>query len=43
LPASAEYFYLNFATRHLFRPALHCPSIDARDLGFGLLRIEVCR
>jgi MoaA/NifB/PqqE/SkfB family radical SAM enzyme len=43
LPASAEYFYLNFATRHLFRPALHGPSIDARDLGFGLLRIEVCR
>ena len=43
LPASTEYLYLNFATAHLFRPALHGPSIDARDLGFGLVRIEVCR
>ena len=43
LPASSDYLYLNFATAHLFRPGLHGPSIDARDLGFGLIRIEVRR
>lgn len=43
LPEPSEYLYLHFATAHLFRPALHGPSIDARDLGFGLVRIEVCQ
>jgi hypothetical protein len=43
LPASADHLYLDFFTAHLFRPSLHSASIDARDLGFGLVRIEVCR
>ena len=43
LSVSSEYIYLAFSTTHLFRPASLGLSNDARDLGFGLHHIEVCR
>lgn len=39
--ASAPFLHLGFSTEHAFRPALHGPSLDGRDLGFALRRIEV--
>jgi MoaA/NifB/PqqE/SkfB family radical SAM enzyme len=43
LPEPAEYVYVEFEAAHLYRPSLHGPSADARELGFALQRIEVCK
>jgi MoaA/NifB/PqqE/SkfB family radical SAM enzyme len=40
LPSPWRWLYLDLATAHLYRPSLHTGSPDARDLGFGLQRIE---
>jgi hypothetical protein len=34
---------VEFEAAHVHRPSLHGPSADARDLGFALQRIEVCK
>ena len=41
ISASAPFLHLGFSTAHAFRPSLHGSSLDARDLGFALRRIEV--
>jgi hypothetical protein len=43
LPQPAEYIYVAFDAAHLYRPCLHGPSADSRDLGFALESIEVRR
>ncbi len=34
--------YVELGTSHLFRPSLYSASPDSRDLGVGLIRMEVC-
>lgn len=41
LPEKWDSLYLEFSISHLFRPSLHSPSSDSRDLGVGLARVEV--
>jgi hypothetical protein len=42
LPEAWDSLYLELSTARLFRPSVHGPSSDSRDLGVGLERIEVC-
>ena len=42
LPEQPDGLYVELTTSHLFRPSLHSASPDARDLGAGLIRMELC-
>jgi hypothetical protein len=43
LPEPSDCLYVGFETSRPFRPSLYTASPDSRDLGIGLIQIEVRR
>ena len=42
LPEAWPSLFVAMTVRNTYRPSLHSQSVDPRDLGMGLYRIEVC-